>query len=118
MSEVLIVDDNKDICWLISYFLKEEGYEIDIACDGSTALEKIRDKRYDIIILDYKLYEINGLTVLEKIRDIRPSSKVIMISAYGDKSTRKRAEELEVLDFLEKPLDMKKLVKVIKKGMK
>ncbi len=118
MSMVLVVDNDEDTCWLISCFLKEDGYDVDIAHSGRNALRKVSHNQYDVIILDLRLQKISGLTVLEKVRDISPSTRTIMISAYGNKSTRKRAGELEVFDFMEKPVDMRKLMKVVKKALK
>ncbi|MDP8214493.1 MAG: response regulator [Candidatus Euphemobacter frigidus] len=118
MSRVLVVDDDNDTCWLISCFLKDDGYDVDSAHSGRDALRKISHNRYDLIILDIRLYKISGLTVLEKVQAISPSTRTIMISAYGDKSTRERAGELEVYDFMEKPVDMTKLMKVAKKALK
>jgi len=89
---MLIVDDDRDICQLISDVLKEEGLEVNITHKGEDALEKLKHQPYDVMVLDYKLSGISGLTVLEKVQQISPQTQVIMISAFGDSSTKARAK--------------------------
>lgn len=118
MDSVLVVDDNRDLGMLTSEMLVERGFRVNIAFDGVSALAKIKQEPYDLIILDYRLPGISGLTVLEKTRQIRPNLKTIMISAFGSESTRVRAKELGAYAFLDKPFDIDGLVKVVKKALK
>lgn len=111
--KVLVVDNDRDVCWVISDILKEEGYSVNIACDGKTAMEKIQKKEYGVMILDYKLFGISGLTILEAVRKIKPSMQIIMISAFGNEYVRARAEELGAYGFLDKPFDIKGLMEVV-----
>ena len=117
MNRVLVVDDNRDLGELASEILKERGFRVNIAFDGVSALAKIKQESYDLMILDYRLPGISGLTVLEKTQQIRPNLKTIMISAFGDASTRARAEELGAYAFLDKPFNIDGLVKVVKKTL-
>jgi len=100
---VLVVDDNRDLGKLTSEILKERGFRVNIAFDGVSALARIKQEPYDLMILDYRLPGISGLTVLEKTQQIRPNLKTIMISAFGNESTRARAKELGAYTFLDKP---------------
>ncbi len=118
MNRVLVVDDNRDLGMLTSEMLVERGFRVNIAFDGVSALAKIKQERYDLMILDYRLPGISGLTVLEKTHQIRPNLKTIMISAFGNDSTRARAKELGAYAFLDKPFDIDGLVKVVKKVLK
>jgi len=113
MTKVLVVDDDLDMCQIISDILKEEGYGVHSSYNGEDALMKIEKNHYDLIILDYKLDEISGLMVLEKALQMRPSLQVMMISAFGDKSIKTRAGELGVGDFLDKPFDIKRLIQAV-----
>lgn len=118
MTKVLIVDNDKDMCQVASDILKEEGVKANVAYNGEAALKKIKQQRHDVMVLDYKLSGISGLTVLEKARQIRPAIRIIMISAYGTSSTKLRAKELGAYDFLDKPFNIKRLVKVVNKALK
>jgi two-component system response regulator (stage 0 sporulation protein F) len=117
MDRVIVVDDNRDLGMLTSEVLVERGFRVNIAFDGETALARIKQERYDLMILDYKLTGISGLTVLEKTHQIRPNLKTIMVSAFGDDSTRARARELGAYAFLDKPFNIDGLVKVVKKTL-
>ena len=113
MAKILVVDDDLDMCQIISDILKEEGYSVNSSYQGEDALIKIKKNYYDLIILDYKLNEMSGLMVLEKALQMIPSLKVMMISAFGDKSIKARARELGVGDFLDKPFDIKRFVQAV-----
>jgi len=117
MNRVLVVDDNRDLGKLTSEILKERGFRVNIAFDGVSALAKIKQESYDLMILDYRLPGISGLTVLEKTQQIRPNLKTIMVSAFGNESTRARARELGAYAFLDKPFNIDGLVKVVKKTL-
>ena len=117
MGRVLVVDDNRDLGKLTSEILKERGFRVNIAFDGVSALARIKQEPYDLMILDYRLPGISGLTVLEKTQQIRPNLKTIMISAFGNESTMARAKELGAYAFLDKPFNIDGLVKVVKKAL-
>lgn len=114
---MLIVDDDRDICQVISDIFTEEGHDVNIAYNGESVLREIKRHRYKIMILDYKLSGISGLGVLEKVRQIKPSMQVIMISAYGDALTKSMAKELGAYSFLDKPFNIEELVGVVKKAL-
>jgi DNA-binding response OmpR family regulator len=106
------------MCRVISDVLRQEAIKVNIAYDGESALTKVKKQAYDLMLLDYKLPGISGLTVLEKIHQIRPSLKTIMISAFGNESTKARAKELGAYAFLDKPFNIEGLVKVVKKALR
>jgi DNA-binding response OmpR family regulator len=83
MSKVLIVDDEKHIRLLYSEELEEEGYEVALASDGSDILDRIKDEKPDVIVLDIKMVSSNGLDVLQEIRNTYYNLPVILCSAYG-----------------------------------
>ena len=113
MARIIIVDDDKDMCQLISEILQEESCEVNISYNGEDALSKIKENSYDLVILDYKLFGISGLVVLEKARQIKPLIKVIMISAFGNDSTKAKARELGAFDFIDKPFDIKRFIQAV-----
>jgi len=113
MAKILVVDDDLDICQIISDILKEEGYSVNSSNTGEDALIKIKKDHYDLMVLDYKLNGISGLVVLEKALQIMPLLKVIMISAFGSDSTKAKARELGAVDFIDKPFDIKRFVQAV-----
>ncbi len=117
MGKVLVVDDERDICRMISNILKEEGYKVDKAYDGEQAIRKVKARGYNLMLLDYKLPDIDGIDVLKEIRRIKPSLKVIMISAYGSPSIKSMAKKLGAYRFLDKPFDLNRLVKIVRDAL-
>ena len=113
MAKILVVDDNLDMCQIISDILKERGHTVNISINGEEALRKIKKNHYDLIVLDYKLNGISGLVVLEKALQMIPSLKIIMISAFGSDSTKAKARELGVCDFIDKPFNIKRFVQAV-----
>lgn len=117
MQKILVVEDDKDMRRMIHSILKEEGYKIDKAYNGRHAINKIKSKNYNMVLLDYKLPDMDGLNVLKEIRTMKKSLPVIMISAYGSPSVKLTAKKLGVYRFFDKPFDLKRLVKIIKKAL-
>ena len=101
MIKILIVDDDMALCKTISHILKAEGYYIKIAYDGESALNKLKDERFNLMIVDYKLNAKNGLQVMEESKQINPSLITVMISAYGNKQVRAKAKELGTYFFID-----------------
>ncbi|MBN2298254.1 MAG: response regulator [Deltaproteobacteria bacterium] len=83
MSKVLIVDDEKHIRLLYSEELEENGYEVALASDGNDILDRIKNEKPDVVVLDIKMVSSNGLDVLQEIRNTYYNLPVILCSAYG-----------------------------------
>ena len=83
MGNILVVDDNKDMRQIISDVLKAEEYMVEIAHDGESVLNELKRKTHDLMVLDYKFFDMSGLEVLEKLRDTTPPICTIMIRLTG-----------------------------------
>jgi two-component system, NtrC family, response regulator HydG len=116
-GNILIVDDNEDICRILSDVLRAEDYTVGVAHDGASALNELRKKTYDLMVLDYRLFDMTGLEVLKKLKGTTLSLSTIMISAYGSDAVKVKARTLGVYDFLDKPFDVDTLLKVVKKAL-
>ena len=102
-KEVLIVDDEKNIRFTLPLALEPLELETDTACDGEEALTRLREKEFDLILLDLKMPGMDGIEVLRRIRRIRPDIPVIMITAYGTIENSVEAMKIGALDFISKP---------------
>jgi putative nucleotidyltransferase with HDIG domain len=102
---ILVVDDDPEAVRLIVKRLENEGYQIDIARDGLEAQKKVLALSYDLILLDVRLPEIDGLTVLSKVKEVRPETSVVMMTAYGSEDVAVEALKRGADDYLIKPLD-------------
>lgn len=104
MSKILIVDDEQSIVDSISMILSQDGYDIDSANDGASAVNKVKSNFYDLILLDIKMPKMDGLEALEKIKEIDKDAVVIMISGHGTIETAVEATKKGAYNFLQKPL--------------
>jgi DNA-binding response OmpR family regulator len=108
MDKILIIDDDEELCELVSEYLTVEGFEIACVNDGQTGLEKALSGEYDMAILDVMLPKMNGFDVL---RNLREESKlpVIMLTARGDDMERIVGLEIGADDYLPKPFNPREL---------
>lgn len=108
MNKILIIDDDEELCELVSEYLTVEGFEIESVNDGQTGLERALSGEYDMAILDVMLPKMNGFDVL---RNLREQSKlpVIMLTARGDDMERIVGLEIGADDYLPKPFNPREL---------
>lgn len=109
MYKLLIVDDEEKIRTLISKYAVFEGYDVVCAEDGMTAMELLRQKDFDLVILDIMLPDIDGFTVCRNLRKTK-STPVIMLSARGEEYDRLHGFEVGVDDYVTKPFSPKELM--------
>ena len=102
MSKLLIADDNKQITSILSEYAKNEGYEVDVTYDGSSALENFKKNKYDAILLDVMMPMMDGFEVCREIR-ITSNVPVIMITARGEDFERIMGLDIGADDYIVKP---------------
>ena len=117
MSSILVVDDKDTVRQMLSKTLQSEGYEVDMAEDGAIALEKAKEKQYDLILTDLKLPKKDGLEVLSTMKDLDPDVAVIVMTAYGTIESAVQAMKMGAFDFLTKPFDTDHLSMLIKRAL-
>ena len=108
-SLILIVDDDIEVCKSIRDAIKREGYNVDISTSGAEALEKVKKDRPDLIILDVRMPEMNGVQTLKAIKEIDDTIPVIMLSGYGDVDLAEESFRLSAYDYVSKPIDFEYL---------
>jgi DNA-binding response OmpR family regulator len=98
---------------LITDTLEDEGYEIDVACDGQEALAMIEKNDYRLLILDYMMPKMTGLEVIPKVRSLpdRKHAKILMLSAKTQQSEQDRVMAAGADDFMPKPFSPMELVR-------
>jgi DNA-binding NtrC family response regulator len=110
MAKVLVIDDERAIRNALKDILEYEEYTIDLAEDGIQGLEKIKEEKYDAILLDIKMPQMDGLEVLDALLEIGYDAPVIMISGHATIDTAVEAIKKGAFDFIEKPLDLNRLL--------
>lgn len=113
MSTILIVDDEKNIVQLTRMYLTNEGYQVEVAYDGREALEKARQTKPSLVVLDLMLPQVDGLEVCKQLR--RESDvPIIMLTARGDDVDRIVGLEVGADDYVSKPFNPRELVARVK----
>jgi len=117
MSKILVIDDERSIRNTLKDILEYEKYEVDLAEDGKKALEAVKHAEYDIILCDIKMPGMDGIEVLEQLNTLAPDSPVVMISGHGNIDTAVESIKKGAYDFIEKPLDLNRLLITIRNAM-
>ena len=117
MAKVLIVDDEAAIRRTLREILQFEKYEVDEATDGLDGLVKVKQKSYDVILLDIKMPKMDGMEALERMQELAPDTPVIMISGHGTIETAVDAVKKGAFDFLSKPPDLNRLLITVRNAM-
>ncbi|MCU0639799.1 MAG: sigma-54 dependent transcriptional regulator [Candidatus Krumholzibacteria bacterium] len=114
---ILLVDDEDTIRMFLEKTIRDEGYEALTAATGQEALDKTRSELPDLVLLDLKLPDMNGIDVLRKIKEDLPEVCVIMLTAFGDIETAVTAIKKGAFDFVSKPVNLEQLLLTIEKGL-
>ena len=113
LEKLLIVDDEKNIRESIIRLLKAKGYDTEGAESGTEALQKIRSKSFDLIVVDFMMPGIDGLETFRRAKEINPEIKAIMLTGYGAPEREIEVKELGVKKFVRKPVTIEQLVDVV-----
>ena len=117
MSQILIIDDDMDMCNLLGRFLQRKGFGTDTAFTGSKGLAKFREKNFDVVLCDFRLGDMDGRDVLLELKKINPSVVVIIITGYSDIKMAVDVMRQGAFDYITKPLIPEEVVNVINRGL-
>jgi two-component system response regulator AtoC len=112
---ILVVDDEEIVRGSLLDWLTEDGYQVEAVEDGFKALEKFRDRSWDIALIDLKMPKMDGLELLGKIKEIRPQTQVVIITAFATVNTAVQAIKIGAYDYLVKPFNPEELSLLIKR---
>ncbi len=111
-EKILIIDDEEKMCRLLKDILEVEKFNVEYALNGSDGIERLKKEDFDLLILDLRLPDMDGISLLKKIRD--KGIPVIMISAYGNIPMVVEAMKYGAEDFIEKPFEKDRIIITIK----
>ena len=115
MARILLVDDEGDLLETVGVLLKHEGHELIRTCDGAEALEYLRGlEPIDLLVTDIRMAPINGLQLIEIAHRERPHLHIIVVSAYLDDDTIRRAVELGCSAYIKKPFILRDILDPIR----
>ena len=102
-ANILIVDDEKDICMALNILLSKEGYAVKEAYNGEQAIERIKQENFDIIMTDIKMEKMDGFEVLKLAQQISPETSVVMMTAFASVVSAVEAMRAGAVDYITKP---------------
>ncbi len=117
MAKILIVDDNRNMQIILQNLLTDEGYDVISATNGKDGLKVIIEQSPELVLLDIRLPEMNGIDILQQITKLEKEILVIMITAYGDVETAVETMKLGAYDYITKPFVNEELKLVIRKAL-
>src|ERR1700683_47175 len=116
MEPVLLVEDKAELRAMLRKALERAGYSVEEAPDGNTAIEKVRSRRYQLVLSDLKLPGSSGLDVLRESRKVEATLPVILMTAYGSVEEAVTAMKEGAFDFIQKPVDLDHLKILLDRG--
>lgn len=108
--QILVIEDDKELCTILEYQLKKNGMDVDFCYDGEDAMFYVMKQAYDIIVLDRMLPGVDGLTILSKLRNENIATPVIMLTAMDNLKNRIEGLDTGADDYLTKPFEMNELL--------
>ena len=114
---ILLVDDDHSLRNMLSFVLGKEGYQVDEAVSGLDALKKLKGRKYDLVISDIRMPDLNGIELLKKIKTHEQDLPVIMITAYAATHDAIEAMKLGAEDYIMKPFNLEELKIIISKSL-
>ena len=116
-KKILTVDDSISMRQMISFTLRENGYEVTEAVDGQDAISKAQNQSFDLIFTDQNMPNIDGLTLIQMLRDLPEHEKtpILMLTTEASDDMKKMGRAAGATGWLVKPFDPQKLLDVVKK---
>lgn len=117
MAKILVIDDERSIRNTLKEVLEYENHQVEVAADGPEGLEAFKKGGFDVVLCDIKMPNMDGMEVLEKLFEISADTPVVMISGHGNIDTAVEAIKKGAFDFIEKPLDLNRLLITIRNSL-
>ncbi len=116
-KKILVVDDDQDGLQLLDFALKSKGWQVVAASTGNEALELFKKDSFDLVLLDLRLPDVDGLEVMTKIKEMAPDIEVIIISGYSSVDKAVEATKEGAFYFIEKPIDLERMFLLVEKAL-
>ena len=114
--KVMLVDDEEIVCKRLKTALEKYGYSVDVFQSGAQAVERLEENRYDIVVTDIRMEEVDGLDVLKAVRASSPKTKIIMITGYATAEVAREAQAKGAFAVIAKPFRPKDLRSLLEKA--
>jgi len=105
-KRILIIDDEEEVCKLLEDFLTREGFQVTTALSAKEGLEKLQQEKIEVILLDIKMPEMDGIEAIKRIRELNKTVGIIMTTAVMDQKVAEEAIKLGASEYIVKPFDL------------
>ena len=112
--KVLVVDDDRLMCWSLTRALNNAGYNVSVSNSGEEASEILQKQDFDLVITDFKMSGINGLDVLKEVKRCCPPAKSILMTAFGSDAVEEQAKQYGA-GYVNKPFQVSELVEYVRR---
>ena len=119
-ADVLVVDDEVDMCWALENILRPEGYQVTTVTNGKEALELAKEKQFEVVFIDAKLPDVDGIALSSQVKKIDPKAGIVMISGYFHREDQAIDEGLAqdlYVAFIGKPFDLDEVRAAARKAL-
>ena len=116
--QILVMEDDQTVASGLKMVLDEDGFKVDLAGTGELAMAAFRQKRFDLLVADLRLPDVNGMDVIREIKVNKPDTEIIVITGHGNAATAVEAMKLGVSDFLAKPFTEDQIKAAISEALK
>lgn len=117
MKKILIIDDDTYICTLLEKYLRKNGFEVEVTYTGKTGIAKLKKDRFDIVLCDFRLPDMDGKQMLSEIKELHPSSQVIIITGYSDVRMAVKLIKAGAYEYVTKPIYPEEILTIIKAAL-
>ena len=117
-ARILVVDDDESIRNTMKAILKDEGYVVDLAATGNGAIQKTEETAYNVVLIDIRLPDMDGVELLKRMKDAVPRTRKIMVTGYPSIQNAITALNKNADAYMIKPVDLEKLLSTVKEQIK
>lgn len=114
---IMVIDDEKIVCDMAKLSLSQEGYVVETFVSPEKALKRLQEEKFDVVVTDYRMTDIDGMDVLRTVKSQYPTTQVIMLTAYANLDNALEALRREVHDFFPKPVKLTDLKASIRRAL-
>ena len=116
-ARILVVDDDRAMCQLLSDLLREDGYAVDVSYDGESAIEKHKPDRFDLTITDLMMPKMKGVELIQRLHEIDGGAPVLLITAFGTIESAVEAMRAGAFHYVTKPFHNEEILIQVKRAL-
>jgi len=113
----LVVDDDRAVRFTLRGFLEDEGVDVEEAADGETALERLTQQHFDLVITDLRMPKMDGMELLRRVQSLTPRPHIVLLTAHGSERHAVEAMKLGALDYFRKPFNEQEILGVVRRAI-